>query len=88
MADGGTRTLLPLRAFELHGQIREKLTALQNVAADLEDAQLSRSVSDAMRANTAGIARAHLLLETEKATALLDADIPVAASSRAEGDGS
>lgn len=63
------------RAFELHGQIRERLTALQSLAADLEDPTLSVAVRGAITANTAGIARTNELLQQEKTTDPLSASL-------------
>jgi hypothetical protein len=63
------------RAFELHGQIRERLTQLQSLAADLEDPQLSMAVRGAMTANTAGLTRTNDLLQATKPTDPLDADL-------------
>lgn len=63
------------RAFELHGQIRERLTALQNLAADLEDQALSVAVNGALVANTSGIRRTNQLLQETKTTDALEADL-------------
>lgn len=56
------------QAFERLGQIREHLTALQDIAADLEDPSLSMSVRSAMTVNTNALKRVNELLQSLKAT--------------------
>lgn len=62
------------RAFQTLGEIRERLTDLQSLAADLEDPQLSMSVRNAMLVNTDAIERVNALLQAIKRTDALDAD--------------
>lgn len=62
-------------AFEQLGLIRERLTKLQSLAADIDDTGFSTQVDFAMRANTAAMTRVQTLLArttTEPAGADLD----------------
>jgi hypothetical protein len=61
-------TLALSHAFELHGQIRERLTSLQTLAADLEDPKLSIAVRGAIVANTSGMGRLSNLLQQTNTT--------------------
>jgi hypothetical protein len=63
------------KAFEHLGQIREHLTAIQNVAGDIDDTQLSRALDGALRANTVAMSRTAQLLNQARATGPHDADL-------------
>jgi hypothetical protein len=63
------------QAFEQLGQIREHLTALQDIAADLEDPSLSMSVRNAMSVNTNALYRVNEILQSLKATDPADEDL-------------
>lgn len=63
------------QAFEHLGQIRERLTKSEYLAADIDDDQLSRALDGAMRANTVAMARTHVLLASARATEPHDAHL-------------
>lgn len=55
-------------AFEYLGQIREQLTKLQDLAADIDDDFFSSQLDFAMRANTTAMTRANTLLQLHRTT--------------------
>ena len=82
-------TTSPVReAFERLGRVREHLTALQSLAADIEDASLSVDVRSALTVNARAMTRAEQLLRIERATGPTDVDLAVSSSMGPEGDGS